>query len=477
MPPVGQGVKWSACKALFFIVQTEKSMNIQLSDHFTYKKLFRFTLPSIAMMIFSSIYSVVDGFFVSNFAGKTPFAALNFIMPTLMILGAGGFMFGAGGSALVSKTLGEGDREKANRLFSLFIYFPFALSFLIAALGIVFLPQIADFLGAGALKEDCVRYGRIVLLGLPAVTLQTEFQTFFITAEKPQFGFYMTVAAGVTNIVLDALLVGLLPRLLSLSLDSPWRLVGAAAATVFSQCVGGFVPLFYFFRKNKSLLRLGKTSFYGAELRKGTSNGFSELLNGISMSLVGILFNYQLMKYAGENGVAAYGVIMYVDFVFVAVFLGYATGTAPVIGFHYGAENTDELKNLLKKSLILMGGAGVCMFGIAEALAVPLARLFAGYDAALLEMTIHGFRYYSFAFLIAGISIFGSSFFTALNNGAVSAAISFLRTAVFEVASILVLPVFFGIDGVWYAVIVSRALSLAVTLSFLAVFRKRYQYW
>ena len=453
-------------------------MNIQLSDHFTYRKLIRFTLPSIAMMIFSSLYTVVDGFFVSNFAGKTLFASLNFIFPFLSILGAVAFMFAAGGCALVSKTLGEGDRERANRLFSFFIYFPLALSFVAAALGIVFLPAVARFLGAGPLTEYCVLYGRIILLGNPAFTLQIEFQSFFVAAERPHYGFYTTLAAGITNIILDALLVGLIPHLAGIGEGDPIRLGAAAVATITSQCVGGFVPLIFFLRKkNKSLLRLGRTSFDGKALWKGVSNGFSELLNCFSMSLVGILFNWQLMRHLGETGVAAYGVLMYVDYVFVSLFLGYATGTAPVIGYHYGAENTDELKNLLKKSLFLMILSGAVMFGTAEALTVPISKLFAGYDSGLYTLTVHAFRLYSFAFLIAGFSIFGSSFFTALNNGPVSAAISFLRTAVFESLCVILIPLFFGADGIWYSVIVSRFFSLTVTAAFLAAFRKRYQYW
>ncbi len=441
-------------------------MAIQLSDHFTYKKLFRFTLPSIAMMIFTSVYGVVDGFFVSNFAGKTPFAALNFIIPFIMVLGAAGFMFGAGGSALISKTMGEGQKDRANRLFSLFVVVPAALSVVLALLGILFLPQVAAILGAGDLLADCVLYGRILLLALPAFTLQMEFQTFFVTAEKPQLGFLVTVAAGVANMVLDALFVA----------GFRWGLAGAAAATALSQLVGGVIPLVYFFCPNSSLLRLGKPTWDGRALLKGTTNGFSELLSNISMSLVGMLYNMQLMRYAGENGVAAYGAILYVDFIFVSVFIGYSVGTAPVIGYHYGAGGTGELKNLYKKSLVLMAAFGVGMFALAQGLATPLGLLFTGYDAALFEMTVHGFRLYAFSFLTVGFAIFGSSFFTALNNGLISALISFLRTVLFEVVCLFLFPRFFELDGIWYGIILSRALSLSVTFAFLAGFRRHYQY-
>lgn len=442
-------------------------MTIRLSDHYSYQKLLRFTLPSIAMMIFTSIYGVVDGFFVSNYVGKTPFAALNFIMPFLMILGTVGFMFGTGGSALVSKTMGEGNMEKARQLFSLFVYVPALISLVIAILGILFLPQVAFLLGArGEMLDNCVLYGRIVLCALPAFTLQMEFQTFFVTAEKPNLGFIVTIAAGVTNMVLDALFVALFR----------WGLAGAAAATALSQTVGGIVPILYFACPNSSLLRLTKTKYDGKALLRATTNGFSELLSNVSMSLVGMLYNGQLMKYAGENGIAAYGTIMYIDMIFLACFIGYAIGTAPVIGFNYGAQNHRELKSLLKKSLILMVFAGVLMFAFAELMARPLAMIFSSYDKTLLDMTVHGFRIYSISFLFVGLTIFGSSFFTALNNGLISALISVLRTLVFEIAAVLILPALLGIDGVWLSIILARFLSVCVTVFFLITNKKRYHY-
>lgn len=441
--------------------------NIRLSDHFTYRKLLCFTLPSIAMMIFTSIYGVVDGFFVSNYVGKTPFAALNFIMPFIMILGTIGFMFGTGGSALISKTMGEGDMEKAQRLFSLFVYVPAGLSVVIAAIGIFFLPQVTRLLGADeSMLEDCVLYGRIVLSALPAYTLQMEFQTFFVTAEKPHLGFAVTVIAGVTNMVLDALFVVVFH----------WGLAGAAAATALSQVVGGVVPIIYFARPNRSLLRLTKTSYDGKALLRATTNGFSEFLSNVSISLVAMLYNMQLMKYAGQNGVAAYGTIMYIDMIFSASFIGYSIGTAPVIGYHYGAQNHSELKSLLRKSVVLIGIAGMLMCVFAEIMARPLALIFSSYDQELLEMTIHGFRIYAFSFLTVSITIFGSAFFTALNNGLISALISFLRTAVFEVLCVLILPLYWELDGIWFSIILARSLAAAMTVLFLAANQKRYHY-
>ena len=442
-------------------------MSIQLSDHFTYKKLLRFTLPSIVMMIFTSIYGVVDGFFVSNFVGKTPFAAVNFIMPFLMILGAVGFMFGTGGSALIAKTMGEGAPDKAKQLFSLFIYVSAACGVLIAILGIIFIRPIATLLGAEeTMLEDCVTYGRIILLALPAYILQYEFQSFFATAQKPQLGLAVTVAAGVTNMLLDALFVTVFQ----------FGLVGAAAATAVSQCVGGIIPLIYFCRPNSSLLRLTKTTFNGKALLKACTNGSSELMSNISMSIVSMLYNVQLIKYAGEDGVAAYGVLMYVNMIFLATFIGYSVGTAPIIGYHYGAENHSELKSLLKKSLMIIILFSVSMLAAAEILAKPLATIFVGYDESLLHLTLHGFLIFSFSFLFAGITIYGSSFFTALNNGLVSALISFLRTLVFQIAAVLIFPLIWEINGIWFSIVAAELMAAIVTALFLIFNKSKYQY-
>ena len=442
-------------------------MKIQLSDSFDYKKLLRFTFPSIIMMVFTSIYGVVDGFFVSNFVGKTPFAAVNFIMPFLMILGTVGFMFGTGGSALIAITMGAGDKERAKRLFSLFIYVSAICGILIGALGIVVIRPVAAWLGAeGELLDNCVVYGRIILAVLPALILQYEFQSFFITAEKPKLGLAVTVAAGVANMVLDALFVGVLR----------WGLVGAAAATAISQSVGGIIPLIYFGRPNTSLLRLTRTKFDGRALLKACANGSSELMSNISMSVVGMLYNIQLMKYAGEDGVATYGVLMYVNMIFLAAFIGYSVGVAPVIGYHYGAGNHGELKGLLKKSLVLIGIFSVGMVVLAEGLARPLALIFVGYDPELLDMTLRGFLVYSFSFLFAGLAIYGSSFFTALGNGLVSALISFLRTMVFQVAAVLIFPLIWGLDGIWFSIVAAELVAALVTVAFLAGKRKKYHY-
>lgn len=442
---------------------------IQLSDHFTYQRLIRFTLPSIGMMIFTSIYGVVDGFFVSNYAGKTPFAAVNLIMPFLMILSTVGLMFGTGGSAIVAKTFGEKKEEKANRYFSLFVYLSFVLGIVFAVLGIVFIEPIAELLGAeGEMLAYASQYARIILCALPFNVLQMLFQSFFVTAEKPHLGLAVTVSAGMTNMVLDAVLVILLPQ--------EYKLAGAAVATAASQVVGGVVPLLYFGRKNSSILKLGKTRFDGRAVLRACTNGSSEFMSNISMNLVGMLYNVQLLKYAGENGVAAYGVMMYVSMIFSAAFLGYSIGTAPVIGYHDGAGNHTELKGLLKKSLCMIGIFGVTMVIAAELLASTLAGIFVGYDAELMELTVYGFRIFSLAFLFMGFAIFASGFFTALNDGITSAIISFLRTLVFQLVAVLVLPAIWEIDGVWISIVVAEVMAVVISAVFLVAKRKKYHY-
>lgn len=442
-------------------------MSIQLSDHFTYGKLFKFTLPSVIMLVFTSIYGVVDGFFVSNYAGKTPFTAVNFIMPVLMILGCFGFMFGTGGGALIAKTLGEGKKEKANNLFSMIVYSSIIMGVILAILGLLFIRPIARLLGAdGELLKNCVTYGRIILIAIPAFTLQYEFQCLFATAEKAQLGLYITIAAGLTNIVLDALFVGAFR----------WGLQGAAAATALSQCVGGIIPLIYFSRKNSSLLKLGRFNFNLRAFLTVCGNGSSELMTNISMSIVNMLYNTQLIKYAGEDGVAAYGVMMYVSMIFNAIFIGYSVGTSPAISYNYGAGNTDELKNLRKKSYFIIGFFAVIMFVLAEVLAMPLSKIFVGYDRNLLELTLHGFMIFSFSFVFAGFVIFSSAFFTALNNGLISALISFLRAFVFQIASVLILPIFLKINGIWISIVVAEILAVAVSVAFLFGNKKKYHY-
>ncbi len=442
-------------------------MNIQLSDHFTYGRLLRFTLPSIVMMIFTSIYGVVDGIFVSNFAGKTAFAAINLIMPYLMVFGTLGFMIGTGGTALVSMTLGMGDKKRANELFSMLTLVCFLGGVVLTVLSIALLRPAAKLLGAeGQILEDAVTYGIIVQLALTAYILQYAFQSFCIAAEKPNLSLWMTVAAGVCNIVLDALFVAVLH----------WGLVGAAWATAIAQMIGAVIPLIYFARPNSSLLRFCKCRFDGKALLRTCTNGSSELMSNVSMSLVGMLYNLQLMAYAGEDGIAAYGVIMYVNFIFIAIFIGFSIGTAPIIGFNHGADNRQELKGIFKKSLVILTGFAVAMTVIAELLASPLAAVFVGYDGALQEMTTRGFRIYILSFLLCGFNIFGSSMFTALNNGLISALISFLRTLVCQVAAVLILPVFFELDGVWMSIVAAELTALVLTAVCLVKYRGRYHY-
>lgn len=444
-------------------------MEIQLSEHFTYRKLIRFTLPSIAMMIFMSIYGVVDGFFVSNFAGKTPFAAVNLIMPVLMILSTVGLMFGTGGTAIVSRTFGMGKHKEANQYFSLFVYVSFVLGVIFAILGIVFIRPIAMLLGAeGELLKNCIVYSRIILAALPFCILQMLFQSFFVAAEKPQLGLWITVFSGITNMVLDAVLVILLPKEL--------KLAGAAVATAASQVVGGALPIFYFMRKNSSILRLVKTHYDGRVILRACTNGSSEFMSNVAMSLVGMLYNIQLFKYAGEDGIAAYGVMMYVSMIFSAAFIGYSIGTAPVIGYNYGAQNHTELKSMLRKSLFMIAVFGIAMTASSELLATPLTQIFVGYDKALMELTVSGFSIFALSFLLMGFAIFFSGFFTALSDGVTSAIISFLRTLVSQVGAVLILPLFWEIDGVWISIVAAELMAVIFGVVFLIAKRKKYNY-
>ena len=440
---------------------------IQLSDHFTCGKLLRFVLPSIVMMIFTSIYGVVDGLFVSNFAGKTSFAAINLVMPFIMVLGGIGFMIGTGGTALVAKVMGEGDAEKANRYFSMMLLFTVLVGAVLTALGLVFMRPVALFLGATEqMLPSCVLYGRIVIGFTTAFMLQNVFQSFLIAAEKPKLGLLATVAAGLTNMALDALFIA----------GFRWGVAGAAIATGLSQCVGGLLPLIYFLRPNTSRLRLVRTKLEARTLANACANGSSELMSNISSSIVSILYNFQLLHFIGEDGVSAYGVLMYVQFIFVAIFIGYSIGCAPIVGFHYGAQNYPELKNLLCISVRLMTGAGMVLAALAYGLASPLAKLFVGYDEGLYALTCHAFRLFSFAFLFAGFNIFASSFFTALNNGLISAVISFLRTLVFQTSSVLLLPLLFDVDGIWYAISVAEICATILSLIFLFAKKNKYHY-
>ena len=438
---------------------------IQLSDHFTYGRLLRFVLPSIVMMVFTSMYTIVDGLFVSNFVGKTPFAALNLIMPLLMILSAAGFMIGTGGSALVAKVLGEGDEKRANALFSLLVLTALIAGIVLSVSGMIAVRPVAAALGAGDEMIDyCVLYGRISMISLPAFLLQNTFQSFLVVAQKPGLGLAVMIGAGVTNMTLDALLVGVLGC----------GLAGAASATVMSEFVGGLLPLFYFLRKNDSLLHLTRPSLDFRAFRRACANGLSELMSNLSMPMVNILYNLQLIRLVGADGVAAYGVIMYVNFVFISIFLGFSIGSSPIVSYHYGAQNRAELRSLFRKSVTIVCVFGVCMAVLAQVLSRPLALLFVGYDADLCELTRHGLRLFSMAFLLSGTNIFGSALFTALNNGLISAVISFSRTLLFQCAAVLLLPILLGLDGVWLSIVAAEVCTAAVTVTFFVTQRKRY---
>ena len=443
------------------------SKRIQLSDHFDNKRIIRFVIPSIIMMVFTSIYSIVDGFFVSNFAGKTSFAALNLIFPFFMLIGALGFMMGAGGTAVVSRTLGENRKEDASRYFSLIVYFTLFMGVIAAILGFIFMPSVARLLGAkGEMLEKCILYGRILMLSFPAFMLQYVFQTFFVAAEKPRLGLAFIIGAGCLNIVLDAIFV----------VGFKWGLAGAAAATCIGQVFAGLGPAVYFILPNDSLLKLTKTRFYGKVLLKSLTNGSSELMSNVADSLVNILYNWQLLRFAGEDGVAAYGAIMYICFISLAVFLGYSMGIAPVVGYHFGAGNKSELRNLFIRSMMLTGMMGAAILILAEVFAGNITGIFVGYDEGLRNMTLHGLRIYSISYILMGFNIFASGFFTALSDGVTSAIISFMRALVFESAAVIILPMIFGLDGIWSTIIAAESAALTITIFFMIHKRRVFGY-
>ncbi|MEC4176757.1 MATE family efflux transporter [Adlercreutzia sp. R21] len=442
-------------------------MPVDMSKHFSTSALLRFTLPTIAMMIFTSCYTIVDGFFVSNYAGKTALAAVNLILPPVMMLASFGMMIGTGGSALVAKTLGEGNEARARRHFSLLVIFAFVLGSVLAIGGWFFMEPTAAVLGAtGQMAKDATLYGRMMMISMPFFILQYAFQSFFVTAGRPKYGFMVIVVAGVTNILLDFLFVGLFG----------WGLPGAALATNIGELIGGGIPLVYFARKRSTPLYFVRPHLRWPVIGKACANGSSEMVTNIAMSLVGILYNWQLLRFIGEDGVAAYGVIMYTAMVFAAVFMGYSIGSSPLLSFQYGAGNHTEMRSLLWKSLGMIAIASVVMFLLGQELAGPLSAIFVSYDADLLELTTKAYRLYALCFLFMGFAIYASAFFTALNNGLVSALISFLRTLVFQVAAVIVLPMIFGIDGIWLSVTVGDALTCLVAATFMIALSGRYGY-
>ncbi len=442
-------------------------MKIKLSDHFTYGKLLRFTLPSIVMMICTSIYSVVDGLFVSNLVGENALSAVNIMFPPAMIVGAVGFMLGAGGSAIVARTMGEGKQELANQYFTMIILCVLGAGVALSALALLFVEPIARLAGASdLLMDDCLAYGTVILGGSFVFMLQVTFQTFFVTAELPKMGLFFALASGATNITLDYLFIGVLKL----------GVVGAAWGTVLGYGLGGLLPLLYFLKPAKGALRLCPTRLYLRELKNACVNGSSELMSNLSSSLIGILYNIQLMRLVGESGVAAFSVMMYVDFSFAAVFLGFSMGSGPIVSYHYGAGNVVELKSILRKSLTVIGAAAVLMVALAELLSRPLAMAFVGYSPALMEMTVHGFRIFAWGYLFSGLGIYGSSFFTSLCYGVVSALISFLRTFLFRGGMVLLLPLFLELDGIWLAGVAADLLGAFTAGALIWKYRKQYHY-
>lgn len=442
---------------------------ISISDKFTFGRLLRFAAPSIIMVIFTSLYGIVDGLFVSNFAGDDAFAAINLFMPLFYILGSAGFLLGSGGCAFIAKLFGEQREGEARRHFTGLTLLATGTGALFTCVITPFMPQIATLLGADENTHAyCVTYGYIMLGGLVPFLLQSYFQYFFAVADRPKTGLIITVAAGMTNVIGDFLLIFVFDL----------GVIGAAVATIVGAAVGGIIPLVYFLIKRDGRLFLSKPSFKPRDMGAVCVNGSSEMVTNISVSTVSVIYNLQLLKYIGDNsGVIAYGVIMYVSFIFIGCFLGFSVGTAPIIGYNYGAQNTDELKNVFKKSMLFYVIAAVVMTVLSEALATPLAYIFVGHDKKLLELSAHALRLFSFSFLISGFNIYASALFTALNNGVLSAVISISRTLVLQIGAVFIMPLIFDIDGIWSATIAAELLTFAVSAIIVLAQRKKYMYF
>lgn len=438
-----------------------------ISERLNLPRLFLACVPMILMMISISIYSVVDGFFVSNFAGKIQFAAVNLIYPFIMVVGSLGFMMGTGGTALVAKKMGEGKTEEAKKLFFNCFVVTVALGVVFSSIFVFLLPKIAEGLGADeAMLPYCVDYGRILILGITFFNLQNMFQPFFAASGRPGLGFAITIGAGVANIVFDAIFVA----------GAGWGCVGAAWGTVIGQVVGGFLPVIYYFAKNKSALRLVPAKMQWGAIFKMGANGLSEFVSQIAVSVLSMIMNVLLMKHYQENGVSAYGIICYVWLIFAATFIGLCMGISPRISYVYGEKNKPELRRLTQRALALFIFAGLFEFIMAEALTVPLSYAYAGYDEGLRQLTCHASFIYSIIYLALGINMFGSSFFTALNNGLVSALLSFARLMLFEAVSVYLCSLFWQGDGIWWGVVIGEALGFVMNFLVIFIHGKRYGY-
>lgn len=444
-------------------------MEIKLSDRFTYPKLLRFTIPTMLMILCTSSYGIVDGVFISNFAGVTDFSAVNLMFPFIYGAATLGYMFGSGGNAVIAKLLGEKDDCGANRAFSMIVLSGLFLGVITAAVMYVLTPSFARSVGAaGALYESAVKYAKICFLFTPPFILQTMFLSFFIAAGKPKLSLYVNIVSGVINIFFDWLFIA----------EFNLGVEGAASATGLGQLSGAVIPLIYFIRKNSSLLKLtAKFKFNGKILGLTCANGSSEMVTNLSMSIVNTLYNAALIETAGEPGPAAYGVVLYLNFLFAAIFLGYSQGSAPIVSYDYGARNVSELQNITKKSLTLMLSLGVFCTAFAYFVSPPFARVFCAGNPELYELAVHGSQIFAFSYLLSGFNIWASAFFTALSNGLISALLSFLRLFVFQIGCILILPRIFGLSGIWASIAVAEVLAAVPAAVCLFACRNKYGYF
>ena len=419
------------------------------------------------MMLFTSMYGVVDGLYLSHFSGKEAFAAITLIIPLPLLIGAWAYMIGAGGSAVIAKAIASDRQKDANEYFSFLVLISVLGSILLAGIGEIFLEPCAKLLGANdEMLPFCMTYGRILIAAVPLYVLQNVFQSFLTVAEHPKIGLAINLVSAFLNMALNFVFIRITNEVVT----------AVALATVVSQFVGGITPFVFFVRSKSTTLRFGRPHMPMSLLGPVFANGVSEFVSEIFHPLASVMYNYKLMELTGLNGVAAYGVLMNVGFLFGSVFLGFAVGSAPLFTYKYEREDHDELHSLFIKSTISVVLMGFLLYGVACMIEGPFAAEFFGGDELLITMTEEAFALHSLSYMVMGLAVFASAFFTAIHDSRVSFLISFLRTLLFEVLAILLLPMLFDLNGVWAASLTSEVLTLLVTVGLLISKKEKYQY-
>lgn len=444
----------------------EKTHN-GIAQEFNLISLLRFVAPTVVMLVFMSLYQMVDAVFVSKFVGENALSALNIVYPFPSIVIAVSIMLATGGSAIIARNMGEGKEKEAKENFSFIVLVGAVIGVAIATAGILFIEPLIYMLGATpSLYDYCYEYLFILVLSVPLSVFQMLFQSFFVTAGKPHLGLTLTVLGGVSNIVLDYVFIVL----------CGFGVSGAALATSIGYSIPGLFGLIYFAVSRKGTLYFVKPVFRWGVLFKCCINGSSEMVNNLAVAVTTFLFNVLMLKYEGEAGVAAITIVLYAQFLMTSAFMGFSSGIAPVVSFNYGSGNVRQLKKIFKISVWVIAVVSAAVFVIAETCSDVVIMVFTPAGSEVFGLTKYGFAIFSFSFLCTGMNIFASALFTAFSNGKISAILSFLRTFVFLTACLLFLPLFWGVDGIWLAVPVAEVMALFVSVYYLVRFKKVYQY-